>query len=99
MEANRASVSDPSELAYYRVFGPAETTRQTMAEVAGRRWVIEERFERAKGEVELDHYEVRTWTAWYRHVTLSLLAHAFLEVTRTVAGAKGEKRGSLNCCH
>jgi len=94
----RRSVGDPNELAYYRVFGPAATTRQAMAEVAGRRWVIEESFERAKGEVGLDQYEVRTWTAWYRHVTLSLLAHAFLEVTRAVAGTDGEKGGGTNCC-
>ena len=89
----RRSVSEPTELAYYRVFGPADTTSQTMAEVAGTRWVIEESFERAKGEVGLDQYEVRKWTAWYRHVTLSLLAHAFLEVTRA-AGTDGEKGGT-----
>jgi hypothetical protein len=45
-------------------------------------WPIEEGFEQAKGEVGLDHYEVRKWPGWYRHVTLALLAHAFLVVTR-----------------
>lgn len=90
--------SEPTDQAYYRVFGPEATTRQAMAEVAGRRWVIEESFERAKGEVGLDQYEVRKWAAWYRHITLSLLAHAFLEVTRTVAGMDGEKGGTLSSC-
>jgi SRSO17 transposase len=56
--------------------------------------VVEEGFEQAKSQVGLDHYEVRKWPGWYRHVTLTLLAHAFLAVTRTNAvdgeGAKGD---------
>jgi SRSO17 transposase len=81
----RRSVSDPSELAYYRVFGPAETPVGEMVRVAGRRWTIEEGFEQAKGEVGLDQYEVRRYDAWYRHSTLALLAHAYLEFTRRAA--------------
>jgi len=53
--------------------------------VAGTRWTIESCFETAKGEVGLDQYEVRTWTAWHRHVTLAMLALAFLTVVRTAA--------------
>jgi SRSO17 transposase len=53
--------------------------------VAGRRWTIEEGFEQAKGEVGLDQYEARRYDAWHRHVTLALLAHAYLEVTRLAA--------------
>jgi SRSO17 transposase len=49
------------------------------------RWAVEETFQQAKGEVGLDHYQVRRWTAWYRHITLALLAHAFLAVVRTHA--------------
>jgi SRSO17 transposase len=75
-------VTDPSELAYYRVFGPAATPVEEMVRVAGRRWAIEEGFEQAKGEVGLDQYEVRRYDAWYRHITLALLAQAYLEVTR-----------------
>jgi SRSO17 transposase len=55
--------------------------------------VIEESFQTAKGEVGLDHDEVRRWPGWYRHITLALLAHAFLTVTRaqvTTASARGE---------
>ena len=85
----RRSVSDPSELAFYRAFGRDDATLEKLAQVAGRRWVIEEGFQRAK-EVGLDHYEVRRWEGWHRHVTLCLLAHAFLEVTRTAA-KKGER--------
>lgn len=48
----------------------------------GRRWTIEAAFERAKGEAGLDQDEVRRYDAWYRHVTLALETHAFLEVSR-----------------
>ena len=52
-----------------------------------RSWKIEQCFETAKGECGLDHYEVRHWRGWYRHITLSMLAHAVLSVLR----ARGEK--------
>ena len=78
----RRSLSDPSKRAYDRVSGPAGTTLAEAVRVAGRRWSIEEGLEEAKGEVGLDHYEVRGYRAWYRHITLALLAHAVLVVTR-----------------
>jgi SRSO17 transposase len=53
-----------------------------LARVAGSRWRVEIGFEEAKGEVGLAHYEVRSWHGWYRHVTLSLFAHAFLAAIR-----------------
>jgi len=87
----RRSVSDPTERAYYRVYGPAETTVDALARVAGRRWCIETAFEDAKGLVGLDQYEVRKWEAWYRHVTLSLLAYAALVVTRARVAGEEEK--------
>ncbi len=87
----RRSVSDPTERAYYRVYGPAETTVDALARVAGRRWCIETAFEEAKGLVGLDQYEVRKWEAWHRHVTLSLLAYAALVVTRARVAGEEEK--------
>lgn len=92
----RQSVSDPTDRAYYRVAGPAPTSVQEMVQVVGRRWAIEIGFEQAKGEVGLDEYEVRTWTAWHRHITLALLAHAYLEVTRATATAEHGKKGALS---
>jgi len=92
----RRSVSDPTERAYYRVYGPAETTMERMVRVAGRRWCIETAFEQAKGLVGLDQYEVRKWEAWHRHITLALLAHATLVVTRAGAAA-GEEKGAVAC--
>ncbi len=90
----RRSLSEPTELAYFRVFGPAGTSVEEMVRVAGRRWAIEESVEAAKETVGLDQYEVRKWTAWYRHITLALLAHAYLEVTRlhVTGGKKGDQK-------
>jgi SRSO17 transposase len=90
----RRSRSEPSEVAYYRVFAPTETVLEEVAGAAGSRWAIEEGFERAKGEVGLDQYEVRGWTAWHRHVTLALLADAYLEVTRLNATRDDGKKGA-----
>jgi SRSO17 transposase len=78
----RRSVSDPNELAYHVCFAPADTSLATLVRVAGCRWRVEEAFELAKGEVGLDHYQVRQYGAWYRHVTLAMVALAFLAVTR-----------------
>lgn len=87
----RRSLSDPGEVSYYVVGGPRQTRIEEMARVAGRRWAIEESFETAKGEVGLDHYEVRSWVGWYRHITLAMLGHAYLTVMR--ARAEGDKTG------
>ena len=59
--------------------------------MAGSRWVIEECFEEAKGEVVLDQCEVRRWDGWYRHITLAMLAHAYPTVIRHQAMEQGEK--------
>jgi SRSO17 transposase len=78
----RRSIDDPEELTAYAVFAPEESTLEELARVAGSRWKIEEAFEEAKGEVGLDHYEVRSWPGWYRHITLAMFAHAFLAAIR-----------------
>ncbi len=87
----RRSLSQPSERAYYRAWGPSETTLAQLVRVAGRRWTIEAGLEEAKGEVGLDQYEVRSWSGWYRHITLSLLAHAVLVVLRAQAQEEAQK--------
>jgi SRSO17 transposase len=81
----RRSVSDPTDLAAYVVFAPQDALLAQVVRVAGARWTIESCFEAAKGEVGLDHYEVRSWTGWYRHITLAMWALALLAVLR--AGA------------
>lgn len=75
------------------VFAPAGTSLEGLVRVAGRRWTIETALEAAKQEAGLDEYEVRSWSGWYRHVTLSMLAHAFLVVTRSGAHRDAEEKG------
>jgi SRSO17 transposase len=70
------------ERAYYRCAGPAATPLRELIRVAGTRWAIEECFQTAKNEAGLDHYQVRTWRAWYAHITLAMLAAGWLAVTR-----------------
>jgi SRSO17 transposase len=89
----RRSVNSPEEMAYYRAYAPQETSLAQLAQVEATRWSIEECFERAKGEMGFDHYEVRRWEGWHRHITLCLLAHAFLELTRTRANDEKEEKG------
>jgi len=81
----RRSLADPTDIAYYVCFGPAGTMAEELVRVAGSRWAIEESFQTAKNETGLDHYQVRGYRAWYRHVTLSMAAAAFLVVTRDAA--------------
>ena len=76
----RRSVTD-GELAFYRCWAPAGATLAELAMVAGARWAVEECFRAAKNETALDHYQVRKHTAWYRHITLAMCAHAWLAVT------------------
>jgi SRSO17 transposase len=80
----RRSLSDLTALTAYVVFAPQATTLETVVPVAGSRWTVERCFEEAKGEVGLDHYEVRSWTGWYRHITLAMWAYALLTVLRAV---------------
>ena len=96
----RRSISDPTDMAFYVTFGPHTTELQELAAVAGLRWTIEECFQSAKGETGLDHCEVRSWRGWHRHMTLSMLALAFLaglrarlkEAQISIASDKANKR-------
>jgi SRSO17 transposase len=73
----RRCLDNPDELAYFLVFAPAETPLSTMVQAIGARWRVEEDLEATKA-LGLDEYEVRSYLGWYRHLTLVLLAYAFL---------------------
>jgi hypothetical protein len=73
----RRCIDDPSVLSYYLVFAPPATTLLEMVEAIGARWHIEEDLQVCKA-LGLDHYEVRSFIGWYRHITLVMLAYAFL---------------------
>jgi len=95
----RRSLAQPHEVAFYLTHAADGTALADLVRVAGTRWTIEAcfpprtglrpagdpGFEAAKGEVGLDQYEVRSWTGWHRHVTLAMLAHAYLAALRKVA--------------
>jgi len=81
----RRDPDDPDAHAYWLAYGPTQTTIEELVQVCDVRWQIEECFAQVKGEVGMDHYEVRTWEAWHRFITLCLLAHALLVVLRTQA--------------
>jgi SRSO17 transposase len=89
----RRSVSDPTDLAYFLSNAPLETTLARLAQVAAVRPTIEQCLETGKGETGLDQYEVRYWHSWHRHITLAMMAQAWLAAVRMGAAAK---KGGLN---
>jgi SRSO17 transposase len=82
------------ELAFYRCAAPAATPLRELVRVAGARWAIEECFQTSKNEAGLDHYQVRSYRAWYAHITLAMLAAAYLSVTRAQEAEKGDLQPS-----
>jgi hypothetical protein len=91
----RRRVSTPQERHASGVFAPQDTTLAAVVPVAGTRWGIAQLCEAAKGEVGWDHYEVRSWTGWYRHMTLAMWALALLTILRAGAIALEQLKKSL----
>jgi SRSO17 transposase len=89
----RRSRSTPTELTAYVVFAPHATPLPEVVRAAGSRWTVESGVEADTGEVGLDQYEVRSWTGWYRPITLAMGALALLTVMRagTIAVAALQK--------
>jgi hypothetical protein len=85
----RRSLAGPAEIAYNSCYGPSRCSTADLAWTAGSRWQAEECFQQAKGETGPGHYQVRTWRAWYAHITLSMLALAGLAASRVQAGKGG----------
>ncbi|MFD4723040.1 IS701 family transposase [Streptomyces sp. NPDC058423] len=85
----RRSLADPTEIAYYICYGPAASRLTDQVTTAGARWQVEECFQTAKGECGLDHYQVRLYRAWYRHITLAMAVLAYLTAIRAQEAAKG----------
>jgi SRSO17 transposase len=90
----RRKIGKPDKFTFYLTLAPEAMTLAALVRIAGMRWTIEACFEAAKGEVGLDHYEVRSWTGWHRHITLAMLAHAYLTIVReAAAGGRGQRSG------
>lgn len=84
----RRSLSDPTDVAYFLSNAPADTPLLKLAQVACVRYTVEQCLQEAKSETGLDEYEVRHWHSWYRHITLSMMAHAWLAAVRLRANQK-----------
>lgn len=88
----RLNIAD-GELAYFHCYNPREDGLSDLVRVIGSRWPIEECFEAAKQEAGLDQYQFRLYKAWYRHITLAMLALTFLAALRHTS----KKGGSTPC--
>lgn len=86
------------ETAYYRTYSPDPVALPTLVRVAGMRWAVEESFQAAKGQVGLDHYQVRGWTPWHRYTALAMLALALLAIT-TAQHAPADRPGTHRLAH
>ena len=95
LAAGPAPCQPPTELQAYVVCAPQATTLEAAVRVAGRRWTIESGVEEATGEVGLEHDAVRSWTGWYRHITLVRWALALLTVRRAGTSAVEALQKSL----
>jgi SRSO17 transposase len=89
---SRTRAAAQEKLAYFLIFAKQGTTLAEMVQAIGSRWTVEQCFEVGKGEVGLADYEVRSWHGWYRHVTLALVAQAFLTVMRVQSQGEQEKK-------
>src|SRR6266851_8275029 len=83
------------ELAYYRCYAPGHVPLAVLVRVAGIRWSTEENFQAGKGLAGLDEHQVRRWRSWYRWVTLSMLALAFLTITAVTEHAQPPPAGLI----
>jgi FOG: Transposase len=81
------------DIEYFLVHAPDNTPIPRMISTAGSRWNIEDDNKAGKDLIGMDQYQVRNWTPWYRHITICMLAQAFLAVTRANLG-KGRPRDS-----
>ncbi|RKN12344.1 IS701 family transposase, partial [Streptomyces radicis] len=79
------------EIAFFHSYNPRGESLSELVAVIGLRWPVEECFEAAKQQAGLDNYQVRKYDAWYRHVTMAMLALAFL-----AAMARTPQKGALH---
>jgi SRSO17 transposase len=85
----RRNIAD-GEIAYFHCYNPRRESLSELVAVIGLRWPIEECFEAAKQQAGLDNYQVRKYDAWYRHISMAMLALAFL-----AAMARTPQKGAL----
>jgi len=67
-----------------------DTSLQCFAQMSGSRYWIERTFEDGKGIAGLADYQVRSWTGWHHHMTMTLLAMLYLMSLTMDLGKKAE---------
>ena len=82
----RRSLTKTEEMRAYVCYAPSTTPLRKFLEIAGTRWKIETSFAESKSEVGLDQYEVRSYSGWYRHITLACAAHILLTILQSISG-------------
>lgn len=90
----RRTLSPPHALTYYLSCAPSTIGLHRLAQVASTRYTVEQCIEEAKGQTGFDRYAVRTWPSWFRHITLTLLAHAWLADRRSPSAGGGDGVGA-----
>ncbi len=74
----RRTIGDEPEYSYFISNAASSTRLKTLVWLSGMRWAIEQCFEETKGELGMDHYEVRKFKGWHHHMLTCMLAHFFL---------------------
>ena len=69
----RRQLQERPELKVYLPSAPVDTGAETLVWLTGMRWTIESAILECKSELGFDHYEVRGWTGWHHHPTMTLL--------------------------
>lgn len=74
----RRSLGPKPEIKFYLSNAPATCPQAELVWLSGMRWPVETTFEEGKGEVGMDHYQLRSWDGWHHHMVQTFLAHLFL---------------------
>jgi SRSO17 transposase len=82
----KSSTQVLAEWKFYRSNAPQKTAWEKLATLTAWRWPIESTIEECKGELGMDHYEVRNWRGWHHHLTMTILSHHFLVRLRVDMG-------------
>jgi len=85
----RRAIADPNEIAYFYAYAPEHRvcSLTDLVKIAGTRWKVEDDFQDSKTTAGLDQTQVRCYRAWKRHVTLAMVALAFLAVCAAIEHA------------
>src|SRR5208337_2156250 len=91
----RRTVGDTPSYSFFISNAPTGTRLKTFVWLSGIRWAIEQCFEETKTELGMDHYEVRGYPGWNRHMLICMLAHFFLRHLKIRLGEKSSVHYSV----